>query len=575
MTEPIRYRVDLARRLQHLITVTMTVPRDLAPGARLVLPVWTPGSYVVRDYVHHLQRITASGTGGDLPLRPDGRSAWQLPDRPGGPVDVVLELYGNHLSVRTNHVDDHHALLVAPATFPFVDGAGARPHEVRVEAPAGWRVWSLLPDRDGVFVADDYDHLADSAFEAGDHREVTFDVAGVAHRFVWAGHGGRPDLDRIAVDARDLCEAAVDLMGELPAERYAFFVLAWEQSSGGLEHRDGAVLQVPVHGLADAEGYHGFQSLLTHEYLHQWNGKRLTPVALRRLDYERPVHTESLWVVEGWTSYYDELLPVRAGVWTPVTYLRRLAGAVQEVLDRPGRALQSVRRASHEAWTKHYVRDENTPNVGVSYYVHGSVLAWCLDLLIRRERPDSDGLDEVLRRMWKRHQSGGYEEADVETAASEVASCDLGWFFAGHVGGMATPPVAELVEVVGLRFVDEPGDEPPTPDLGVLTAEDDRGVRLTSVLRDRPGWQAGLTGGDRLLAIDGTRVRRGDLKKALLGYRPGDTVEVAVLRGPRLITAEVTLGQPRLTRKLQAVKAPTYLQRQLFRRWTGQALPAR
>ncbi|MDQ4129460.1 MAG: PDZ domain-containing protein, partial [Actinomycetota bacterium] len=446
-------------------------------------------------------------------------------------------------------------------------------HEVRVEAPDGWRVWSLLPSHDGVFVADDYDHLADSAFEAGDHREVTFEVAGVPHRFLWAGHAGRPDLDRLTADARVLCEAAVNLLGDLPAERYSFFALAWDQGSGGLEHRDGAVLQLPVHGFADPDDYHGVQSLLTHEYLHLWNGKRLTPSALIRLDYERPVHTESLWVVEGWTSYYDELLPLRAGTWTTATYLGRLGATVQEVLDRPGRALQSVRQASHEAWTKHYVRDENAPNVGVSYYRHGAVLAWCLDLLIRRERADSDGLDEVLRLLWRRHRGGGYEEADVEAAASEVAGCDLGWFFADHVGGVATPPIDDLMEVVGLRFSSE-AEEPPVPHLGVQTAEDDRGVRFTSVLRDRPAWEAGLTGGDRLVAIDGTRVDRGELKQALAGYRPGDRVEVAVLRGPRLLTAEVTLGQPRPTRKLQPAKPASFLQGEVFRRWTGHALPA-
>lgn len=573
MPEPIRYTVDLSRRAQHLVEVTVTVPEDLAGGARLTLPVWTPGSYVVRDYVHHLQRIDA-----DVTLGWDGRSAWRLPDGTAGPVDVRLELYANELTVRTNHVDDHHALLVPAAMFPSVDVGRDRQHVVTVAAPEGWRVWSLLPDGDapGTFVADGYDHLVDSAFEAGDHAEVDFEVADVTHRFVYAGHGGRPDLDRVATDARRIAEQAVELFGgDLPVDRYTFLCTAWDQGGGGLEHRDGAVLSWPVHAFAEPEGYRRFVSLVAHEYLHLWNVKRLRPAALTQLDYERPVHTPSLWVAEGWTAYYDELLPLRAGVWPVRAYLDRTGETVQRVLDRPGRRLQSVRQASHEAWTKFYIRDENSPNVGVSYYEHGAVLALCLDLAIRRSAPESDGLDDVLRALWERfgRSDEGYEEEDVEGAVAEVADADLGGFFHEHVGGTEDPPVDDLLDVVGLRRTERrPEDEPAAPELGVEISEDDDGVTLASVLRDRAAWNAGLTGGDRLLAVDRTRVRRGELRKVLLGYRPGDQVEVTVFRGPRLVTAEVTLGVPRPPRRLEPVEDPTDAQREAFRRWARRDL---
>ncbi|HEX2026418.1 MAG TPA: PDZ domain-containing protein [Nitriliruptorales bacterium] len=578
MDQPIRYAVDLSRRLQHLVTVRMTVPVDLASGARLVLPVWTPGSYLLRHYVHHLQRVSARAGDQAVPLRADGNSAWRLPDDVRHPVVIELELYANELTVRTNHVDDHHMLLVPPATFPYVDGARDRRHEVTVGAPQAWRVWGLLPRQGDTFVATDYDHLADSAFEAGAHPEVSFDVAGVPHLFVWAGHAGRPDLDRIASDAQAVCAVAVDLFGgDLPVERYTFLCTAWDQGGGGLEHRDGAVLQLPAHSLHDPDGYRRLLSLLVHEYLHLWNVKRLTPAALTALDYERPIHTPSLWVVEGWTAYYDGLLPLRAGLTTTDRYLRSVGELVRRVLDRPGRVLQSLRQASHEAWVKFYMRDENTPNAGISYYDHGAVLAWCLDLLVRRARPDSDGLDEVVRRLWTRFGTTGegYEESDVEAAASAVAGTDLGGFFADHVAGVDPPPVDELVGIVGLRFVaGQTQDQPAAPDLGVEIAEDDDGIRLVAVLRDRPAWTAGLTGGDRLLAVDGARVRRGELRKALLAHAPGDPVDVTVFRGPRLVTTTVTLGPPRADRHLRSVEEPTDRQQAAFQRWTGRSLPS-
>ena len=245
-------------------------------------------------------------------------------------------------------------------------------------------------------------------------------------------------------------------------------------------------------------------------------------------------------------------------------------------LERPGAALQSARAASHDAWTKFYVRDENWINSTISYYDHGALLAWCLDLTIRRMRGPETGLDDVLRLLWQRHAgtTEGYTEKDVEAAAAEVAGEDLSDFFSRHVGGTVPAPVVDLLDVVGLRFDQADGDpSAPVPDLGVQLTEDDDGVTIAAVLRERPAWQAGVSGGDRLLAIDGARVRRGDVRKVLGTHAPGDSVELAVFRGPRLLTVPVTLGPPRLERKLRTVQEPTAAQRAAFRAWTGQDLP--
>jgi predicted metalloprotease with PDZ domain len=572
---PLRYTVDLGDRLHHLVRVTLQVPAELAPGARVVLPVWTPGSYLVRNYAHHVQWIRGRDVqGAELALAPDGVTAWRLPESSAGPVDVELELYANDLTVRTNHVDDHHALLIPAATFPYVEGGEDRPHEVELPAPPTGRVWSLLPEvAPGCFRADDRDHLVDSAFEVGDHPHVDFEVAGVPHTFVWSGHGGRPDVDRIARETTAIAEAAIELFdGELPVDRYTLLCTGWDEGGGGLEHRDGAVLQMPVRTFQDDDLTARFQSLVAHEYLHLWNVKRLVPTDLVRPDYERPTHSDSLWVAEGWTAYYDELLPLRAGLWTLERHLDVLRDTWRRVLDTPGALLQSLRQASYEAWIKHYVRDENTVNSSTDYYGHGALVAWELDLHLRRLRPDGDGLDEVLRLLWKRHAGSavGYTEDDVLAAIAEVGDDRIAALTSSRVTERVLPDLERALDAVGLRVATK--DEATPPDLGVTTAEDDRGVSLAAVLRDRPAWRAGLTGGDRLVAIDGTRVARGQLRSLLLAHEEAAQVEVAVLRGPRLLTRTVTLGAPRPPQGFVRVDTPTDDQRSAFRRWTGRAL---
>ena len=579
MATPIRYRVDLTDRLHHLVRVRVTVPEELAAGARLVLPVWTPGSYMVRNYSHHVQTIRATDpTGDSVPVTPDGITAWRLPDDVTGPVDVELELYANDLSVRTNHVDDHHALLIPAATFPYLDGATDRLHEVELPPhPAGHRTFSLLPagDEPNTFVAQDRDHLIDSAFEVGDLPHIDFEVAGVPHTFVWAGHGGAPDLTQIAQDTTAIGEACLALFGsELPTDRYVFLCAGWDQGGGGLEHRDGSVLQMPIRTFQDPDLTARFQSLVAHEYLHLWNVKRLVPADLVEPDYEHPTHSPSLWVAEGWTAYYDELLPTRAKVWTPRRLLDTLRDTWERVDTTPGVRLQALRQASHEAWTKHYLRDENSPNVMTDYYGHGSLVAFELDLRLRQADPEGDGLDTVFRTLWSRHANTpeGYTEQDVLEAIAEVGNDDLADLIDTRVGAPQPPEIDEaLLATVGLRVTDA-GNGPATPDLGVQVTEADDGITLTSVLRDGPAWRGGLTGGDRLIAIDGATVARGELERALRAHAPDDEVAVTVTRGPRLLTRTVQLGEPRRRWKLAARDDATEQQAATFERWAGRTL---
>lgn len=611
---PVRHEVDLSARLQHLVGVRTTVPADLAAGGRIVIATWTPGSYVERDYVHHLQSITAADAEGTpLRLAYDGRTAWRLPDDAAGPVTIDLEWYANELTVRTNHVDDEHALLVPPATFPLVAGAEDRPVLVTVTPTAGHAVWSLLPETsstagttldsapDGdpsdepdvsaddadteapvTFRADDQLHLVDSAFEVGAFRSIEFPAQGVPHRWVQASSGGPVDLGRIERDVRAIASAAVAVVGdELPVERYTFICVGADAATGGggLEHRDGSVLMLPVLTDASDDGVARSRSLIAHEYFHLWNVKRLVPAELVELDLARPTHTTSLWVAEGWTAYYDDLLPARAGLTSARDLLDGLRDDLRWVERTPGTRRQSLVDSSWHAWTGLYVRDENSVNAGTSYYTHGAVVAAVLDLLIRRHDPGGDGLDEAFRLLWQRfghpHASGypatGYSHADVVAALSDAAGSDLGAVVAAHVEGTVPPPLAELLDVVGCEVVEV---EPSTPrvDLGIQVTSEDRGPVIASALRDGPAWSAGVTGGDRLVAVDGTVIRRGDLKPMLAGLEPGHPVRLTVERAHRLLDLEVVPAPPLPELRIDPVEDPTDDQLDAFAAWSGHEL---
>ncbi|MEX0868902.1 MAG: PDZ domain-containing protein [Nitriliruptoraceae bacterium] len=573
MSDRVHYDVDLTDRVQHLVHVTMTVPQRFAPDARIEMATWTPGSYVLRHYARHVQWISATDDRGPVACVPEGLGAWRLATDIEGDVRVELELYANELSVRTNHVDDHHALLVAAATFPFVAEARDVEHTVAFPGIDDTPVHALLPVVDGSWRARDLDHLIDSAFEVGDFPSVTFDVAGVAHTFVWSGHGRSPDLDRLADDVTAIAEASCRVFDTAPpAASYTFLCTGWDQGGGGLEHRDGAVLQVPVHAFGDDDRYARVLALIAHEYFHQWNVTRMTPAALTRPDYTHATLSASLWVAEGWTAYYDELLVTRAARWNARRFVDHLAEAVATVDAAPGTLRHALRDASNEAWIKHYLPTENAVNATTDYYQHGAVVAFELDLRLRAAGIES-GLDAVARALWQRFgdDSNGYDEADVLAMIAAVGGDDIAERIDARVGRPSGPEIDNrLLSTVGLQWQTRPSS---TPDLGAQVRDEGGRVVVASVFRDRPAWRAGMTGGDEMLALDGTTVITAkELDAALATYNAGDTIAVTVRRGPRVRTLDVALAAPRPARRLVPDPDASLQATAQFTAWTGHDL---
>ncbi|MFP2931735.1 M61 family metallopeptidase [Pyxidicoccus sp. 3LG] len=582
MPQAVRYRVSMPRPHSHLLEVEATFPegRDVLHAA---LPVWTPGSYLVREFARHVQDLTATAPDGTpLSVRRLDKRTWRV--QAGGRATTLrYRVYANELTVRTSHLDGTHAYFNGACVFLYTEDTRGLEHHVTVDAPKGWRTFCALGQREDAFVARDYDELVDSPFEVGPHTPLTFTAAGVPHELVVWGDTVQ-DTERLTSDLQRICEAQARLYGGLPVSRYLFLLYLTDKGRGGLEHQASTALLFPRAGLASTRGWEDLLTLAAHEYFHLWNIKRVKPRALVPFDYSQENYTSLLWAFEGSTAYYDNLFVRRAGLMSAQRYLTRLGETLTALHSTPGRRVQTLEEASLVSWVKHYRPDENSPNSAISYYLKGEVVSALLDLEIRRATGDARSLDDVMRLLWKRYGDGsGVPEEGVEAAASEVAGTDLTPFFDralrtteeldysvfSHVGlepsfrprestsdkGGTPPPKGK------------PGEARPRGWLGLGTKGS---ATVAMVVDGSPAQEAGLYAEDDLVALDGWKVDGASLVSRCEDRRPGETVRVTVFRRDRLLEVPVVLGQkPADAVWLARVERPTDAQKAAFQAWLG------
>ncbi len=584
----IRYEVTLPEVQAHRVHVRLSVLVPEGGECRLALPVWTPGSYLVREFARHVLDLGAvDDAGRPLAVRKLEKNTWSVTLGAARVAHVDYVLYANERSVRTNHADADHAFLSPAATFLRVVGREHSPHRVTVDAPAGWEVFTGLK-RDGAgWTAADYDELVDCPIEIGPHRVLGFERAGVPYRIVLAGRGAL-DETRLAADVEKIVAEVESIFGLVPYDDYTFIVPLQDTGGGGLEHRNSSVCVAPRWGLSVKKDYRRFLSLVAHELFHAWNVKRFRPEALGPFDWDRENYTRDLWVAEGITSYYDDLVTLRAGFADKVgEYLDARAQAFRSIDELPGARRTSLAAASFDAWIKFYRPDENSRNSTVSYYEKGALVALMLDLRLRRLTHGERALSDVLRLGWRRFvQAGrGYPEGALAALASEVAGADLSEFFAAHVDGTAPlQPDADLAWV-GLRLARLPAkttrdlarDEEGfalEPDLGILTEDSGGLCRVTAVLEDGAAFAAGLNVDDLLLAVDGMRVTHATLADRLDRTR-GEPIELSFYRGQSLRTLRLRPALRRLADwKLVPLEDAGEAQRAAFKDWCGWDFPA-
>ena len=553
----IRYAIDVAATHRHTFSVELRIDSPTA-GQRLSLPVWIPGSYLVREFARHLSALSAEQGGTPLPVHQIDKATWSVDCQARSALVVRYQIYAFDTSVRAAFLDASRGFFNGTSVCLRVEGHEAEPHALAVVGlPVGWDVATSLEPRAGAgqheFLAADYDALVDHPFELGRLWRARFEVAGVPHEFVVAG--ALPDFDgeRLVADTERICEAGIRFWhgsGRPPFDRYLFLLNALEDGRGGLEHRSSTALvaarrDLPGRAAADAtraaagrsepsDGYVGVLGLIAHEYFHAWNVKRLRPRDFATFDYGRENYTELLWFFEGFTSYYDEIMLLRSRLIDAPRYLKLLATTISGVQGSPGRAVQSVAQSSFDAWVKYYRADENTPNATISYYTKGSLVALAFDLTLRSEGRGS--LDDVMRLLWQKSTGGPIDEADIAAAFEAVGGRSFERELASWVHGTDELPLAALLQ----RFAVEVEQQPATlaQRLGVRVNESAlTGIKVTHVLRDAAGERAGLAPGDELIAVGGWRVRR--LDDALRALAPEGETPLLVGRDQRVLTLAI------------------------------------
>jgi predicted metalloprotease with PDZ domain len=578
-----RYRLSLPEPHTHLLHVEVELERP-GEAVEVVFPVWTPGSYLVREFARHVEQASADdGAGRPLPLERLDKHRFRVATAGAARAVLRYRVYANELTVRTAHLDGTHAYLNPAAVLPLVRGREGEPHVVVVAAPPGWSVATALDGGPAEFTARDYDELADSPLEIGTHRTLRFEALGVPHELALWGRG-RIDEAAFVADARKIVETVGGLMGGLPYRRYLFVVHVADKRRGGLEHAASTTLQVARSGFFPRKAYEETLGLLAHEFFHVWNVKRLRPAAFVPFDYGREQYTRLLWWFEGATSYYEQVALARAGLQPPKRWLEALGQALTTLERSPGARKTSVEESSFLAWVKLYRPDENTPNSTISYYLKGELVALALDLALRRA---GRSLDDVLRALYARHAGGGVPEDGVERVVAELlGEARARDFFDRFVRG--TAPLDLDLDLVGLRLrrraasgLDDKGGAPAKaddrrPPAGWLGAELASGAKLTvaSVREGSPAQRAGLYAGDELVAEDGFRLERGALWDRLCERGPGGTLRLTVFRRDELVDVDVVLGTlPEDTVWLEPVPEPTAAQRAAFEAWASAPWP--
>ncbi len=528
----VHYRIEAASLHAHLWRITLTIARPAALQT-LRLPVWIPGSYMVREFSKHLQHLQCRQGQKAVAVTQLDKATWQLPCDTTQPLQVQYEVYALDNSVRTSWLDSARGFFNATSLCLMADGATDQPHALDLVRHADMQQWQVatgLPpvavDKAGFgrYQAAHYDELADCPVEMGAFWSGSFMACGVPHRVVVAGALPSFDGARLLRDTQKICETQLRFWHSggdakatvspkaVPFGHYVFMLNAVDDSYGGLEHRNSTALiaarrDLPrVDEAKTSDGYTTLLGLISHEYFHTWNVKRLRPAEFARYDYAQENYTELLWFFEGFTSYYDDLLLRRAGLIDDTVYFKLLTKTANQVLQTPGRTVQTVAQASFDAWVKYYRQDENTPNATVSYYTKGALVALCLDLSLRAEGRTT--LDDVMRGLWQRCAAGPMAEADLLAVLQEQSGRSWAKEIKAWVHSTRELPLKNLLQAQQLQVHEDPAQMAQT--LGLRVSDAGGAVTVKAVLRGGAAEAAGFAAGDEWLGVEvGVRGQNG------------------------------------------------------------------
>ena len=534
MSTTVNYSISFDRPYTHYCRVKMTAEGLKGDKAVLALPVWTPGSYLVREFARHVDDVSAfDSSGSNLKIEKVNKNTWEAEIGGDASLTVNYRVYCNELTVRTSEINSDHAFLNGANIFLSLTGEEEREHVVELNPYKDWKKIStgLKRVKENVYSAKDYDILVDSPIEIGNQEILEFEVDSKKHFISLAGRGNY-EGEKLVSDFKKIVETERDMFDGLPYESFTFLINLVEKGGGGLEHLNSFAVQFPRWSFTDKKKYEDFLALVSHEFFHVWNVKRVRPAGLGPFDYHNEVYTKSHWVTEGWTSFFDNLILIRAGLISDERYFEFLDVEVNDVMYYTGRFHQSLEQSSFDNWIKFYRRHENTRNDQVSYYKKGALAAMMLDIEIISSTDCEKCLDDVLRVLYEDYQNdpaAGYTDERVKEVCEDIAGKNLDDFWGKYVSGVDELPLNEYLNLAGLEVVNK--NDEGTVRLDVTLKPGTENFKISEVYAGGSAYESGININDEIIAIDDIRVNSRNMKKVLKNFKTGDTLTAFINRG--------------------------------------------
>ncbi|MES2872191.1 MAG: PDZ domain-containing protein [Bacteroidota bacterium] len=577
--EKIAFKVSFTEPQAHYADIEMEISGLKADQIDLKMPVWTPGSYLIREFAKNVESFKAVGsTGNNLNFSKVDKNTWRINTSKNGVIKVSYRVYSFEISVRTSFVDESHAFLSPTGLFLYPAGKLQLPSTVTIIPHKGWTKISTglekVPSKVNTYFAADFDILYDSPIEVGNQDIFEFNAAGVVHEVAMYG-GGNYDKEVLKRDMAKIVHEQTKVFGVNPNKRYVFIVHNFNSGGGGLEHLNSTVLGASRNAYSTEAGLLRFLALVSHEYFHLWNVKRLRPIALGPFNYDAENYTTNLWIAEGFTAYYQDIFTKRAGLQTPEKYLSGLAASISALENEPGNKIQSASESSFDAWIKQYRPNENSRNSTVSYYSKGSVLALIMDLEIIHSTNGKAGLDEVMKAMYDEYyvkQKRGYTDAEFKAMAEKIAGHSLNEIYDNYVNGLKTIDYNKYLNYAGYSIKND-AEQLNEAYMGIATALREGKMMISQVARGSGAWNAGLNVNDEIVSIDNYVIKKTssgsvEMLKHIAGQRVGDKVKVSVIRDGLEKIIEVPLGRnPSAKYSISSIEVPSASQMNVRKRW--------
>lgn len=543
----IAFDISFTEPQAHYVDVKMEVSDINNEYLEVKMPVWAPGSYLIREFARNVEGFTASDENGKLlSSTKTNKNTWKIYTSKSKKIEINYRIYAFEISVRSSFVDSSHAFLSPTGIFMYVPGQLKQPTTITIHPTEAWnKISTGLETHEGkanTFYAPSFDILFDSPIEIGTQDIFEFTAAGVSHEVAMYG-GGNYDKERLKRDMTKIVEEETAVFDVNPNKRYVFIVHNYNTAGGGLEHLNSTVLGMSRNNYTDETAYANFLSLVAHEYFHLWNVKRIRPFALGPFDYDNENYTTNLWIAEGFTAYYDNWIVRRAGLCSFEKYLEILSGNINVIENQPGNRTQPVSEASFDAWIKYYRPNENARNSTISYYDKGSMIALLLDLEIMNATEGKKGLDDVMKALYDEYyikQNRGYTDAEFKALAEQVAGMPLDAIYSDHVNGTKQINFAKYLSYVGLQLVDDLATQN-TPYLGTTSVIKEGKIIITNIARGSAAWKDGLNVNDEIIGIDGSRVN--DLDKMIAMKKVGQTITLLINRDGLIKNIDATLSR--------------------------------